>query len=256
MNFKPIKSEKVYRQVIQQIKEMIYEGEYKKGDQLPGERHLAQALQVSRAPVREAFRALEILGIVETRQGEGTFITGDISKALIEPLSMFFIIEKNDYQDLIEVRRLLEIEFVIRAAAEANEESIGTLDYYLEIAANSLNNQEDSYNADISFHNSLAKITKNSLLKGLYRTVFGVIAYYIRDAHREIFKEREKAKTLLKQHQNILLAIKQGDKKAGAHYMKEHIQYSARECGFVPKIEESMRPWPFFKDDHIFMNRE
>ena len=69
--FIPIKSTKVYQQVIIQIKDMIDKGTLKKGDKLPSERTLVEQLQVSRASIREALRALEVIGLIECRQGEG-----------------------------------------------------------------------------------------------------------------------------------------------------------------------------------------
>ena len=76
-SFKPIKNIKVYEQVIEQIKEMIYQGELKRGDKLPSERELRAQFNVSRASIREAFRVLEMIGLIESRPGEGTFIRSD-----------------------------------------------------------------------------------------------------------------------------------------------------------------------------------
>jgi len=72
--FNPIKITKVYEQVIQQIKDMIADGTLKKGDKLPSERDMAAMFGVSRTAIREALRSLEMLGLTESRQGEGTFI--------------------------------------------------------------------------------------------------------------------------------------------------------------------------------------
>ena len=72
--FSPIKNTKVYEQVIDQIKNMIDEGNLKKGDKLPSERSLVEQLKISRASIREALRALEVIGLIECRQGEGSYI--------------------------------------------------------------------------------------------------------------------------------------------------------------------------------------
>ena len=72
--FSPIKNTKVYEQVIDQIKEMINEGTLKKGDKLPSERDLAQQLNVGRTSIREAIRALEVIGLIDCKQGEGNYI--------------------------------------------------------------------------------------------------------------------------------------------------------------------------------------
>ena len=71
--FKKVKVERVYQKVIEQIGEMIKTGYLKKGDKLPPERELVEQLGVSRTSIREAVRVLEILGVIESRQGEGNF---------------------------------------------------------------------------------------------------------------------------------------------------------------------------------------
>ena len=87
MDFKPIKSEKVYENVIRQMKENIYKGNLKKGTKLPSERELSSILGVSRAAVREALSALDVLGVVETKPGEGTYIVNDVSSAIRNALA-------------------------------------------------------------------------------------------------------------------------------------------------------------------------
>ena len=72
--FKPVKNMKVYEQVVDQIKEMVRVGKIKKGDKLPTERVMAEELQVSRTSIREAMRALEVVGLIESRQGAGNYI--------------------------------------------------------------------------------------------------------------------------------------------------------------------------------------
>ena len=82
----PNKTTKVYEQVIEQIKSKIKSGEIKKGDRLPSEREMAESIGVSRASVREAIRALEVVGLVESRQGAGNYIKTNFDNSLFEPL--------------------------------------------------------------------------------------------------------------------------------------------------------------------------
>ena len=75
MNISPINAKKVSQLIIEQFINMIKEGKLKMGDRLPPERTLAEMFNVSRASVREAFSAMEIIGLIEVRQGEGSYIT-------------------------------------------------------------------------------------------------------------------------------------------------------------------------------------
>ena len=78
--FISVKNKKVYEEVIEQIKDMIYNGILKKGDKLPSERDMVEELQVSRTSVREALRSLEVIGLIESRQGEGNFIKESLDR--------------------------------------------------------------------------------------------------------------------------------------------------------------------------------
>ena len=84
----PIKSTRIYEEIVRQVKPLIAEGRLKSGDRLPPERELAEKFVVSRTSVREALRALESLGLVEIRAGEGAFVREISVDALIEPLAL------------------------------------------------------------------------------------------------------------------------------------------------------------------------
>src|ERR1051326_3600983 len=88
MDIEPIKSTRIYEEIVRQIKTMISEGRLKSGDQLPPERDLAEKFVVSRTSVREALRALESVGLIEIRPGEGAFVKEVSVEALVEPLAL------------------------------------------------------------------------------------------------------------------------------------------------------------------------
>src|SRR5713101_7110436 len=87
----PIKSTRIYQEIVRQVKAMIAEGRLKSGDQLPPERDLAEKFVVSRTSVREALRALESLGLIEIRPGEGTFVRGVSVEEVIENMELVMV---------------------------------------------------------------------------------------------------------------------------------------------------------------------
>ncbi|MBD1380100.1 FadR/GntR family transcriptional regulator [Metabacillus arenae] len=99
---------KVYEQILKQIREIIEHDGLKAGDKIPSERELAERLTVGRSSVREAFRALELLGIIETRRGEGTFIKDFKDHHLVDLLGTFILQDTNAKADLLEMNELLE----------------------------------------------------------------------------------------------------------------------------------------------------
>src|SRR5713101_5118674 len=86
-----IRKTKVYEKVAQQIQRLIRDGLLKPGDMLPPERELAEMFQASRSSLRDAIRALELMGLVAARQGEGTVVRDPSAEALINPLSTMLL---------------------------------------------------------------------------------------------------------------------------------------------------------------------
>jgi len=107
--FRPIKSEKIYKMVIDQVKDLIEDGRLSPGDRLPPERELASMLTVSRASVRQAISALEALGIIDIRHGDGTYVAEESSNDnVIESFSSLLIKEQMSPDEIMETRLLIE----------------------------------------------------------------------------------------------------------------------------------------------------
>src|SRR6266571_2736546 len=115
----PIKSTRIYEEIVRQVKQLIAEGRLKSGDRLPPERELAEKFVVSRTSVREALRALESLGLIEIRAGEGTFVRQVSVDALVGPLALMMTSQREAIGELFEARRVLEPAIVALAAIGA-----------------------------------------------------------------------------------------------------------------------------------------
>lgn len=224
-SFKPIKNVKVYRQVIDQIKEMIYKGEFKKGDRLPSERDLRDQLNVSRASIREAFSVLEILGLIESRPGEGTFIAGDREKNFLEPLSMVLMLEDNIAEELVELRRVLEIDCVRLAADRVTPEELEEMKKYIGILAASSGREEISIEADRMFHYTIAKSSKNKVLYDVMTAISEAMDFHIKYTRTKLVSERDTMNNFLRHHQEIYEAIKDGKSNEAMEAMKKHLDY-------------------------------
>src|SRR2546427_6289572 len=132
MELAPIKSTRIYEEIVRQIKAMIAEGRLKSGDQLPPERDLAEKFLVSRTSVREALRALESLGLIEIRPGEGTFVREVSIESLIQPLALVMVSQREAIGELFEARRLLEPALAALAARRATPEELQEMHRILE----------------------------------------------------------------------------------------------------------------------------
>ena len=141
--FKPVKNMKVYEQVVDQIKEMVRVGQIKKGDKLPTERVMAEELQVSRTSIREAMRALEVVGLIESRQGAGNYIREEFDDVLLEPLSIVFMLQNGTNKDIFELREVLELSTIFLSVMRISDEELKKLGGLVERFKTSRDEEEN-----------------------------------------------------------------------------------------------------------------
>lgn len=223
--FNPIRNTKVYEQVIDQIKDMIADGTLKKGDRLPSERSLVEQLQVSRASLREALRALEVIGLVECKQGEGNYIKTSFENNLLEPLSIMYRLERSNPKEIWELRKTMEVEAVGLAAKRVTDVQLKELSKLLL----SFNDEEDeNYNAEIDkqFHYKLAECSGNILIYNILKTVSVLVEDFIKGARTKILMDKENKKVLFKQHKAMLIAVEKHSSVDARKAMREHLDYA------------------------------
>ncbi|MGF7057608.1 FadR/GntR family transcriptional regulator [Brassicibacter mesophilus] len=222
--FTQIKNKKIYEQVIEQIQEMIMNGTLKKEDKLPSERDLAEMLGVSRTSIREAFRSLEIIGLIESRQGEGTYIKGDLESGIFEPLSVMFMLNKGKSRDVLELRKVIEIEAARLAATRIESSQKDELIQIIEELKNA-DNEKDSAEIDKKFHYKIAELTGNYLILTLLNAISSLMEAFIKDARLKIMSEAKNRDTLIIHHKEICDAIISNNSDKAALAMKAHLDY-------------------------------
>ena len=159
--------------VIGRIRELISTGDLTPDSRLPIEKDLAESFGVSRGSLREAVRALCIMGVLETRQGDGTYVTSLDSRLLLEPMKFMVELQAPEHRhDIHVVRRLLESEAASRAALNITVEEIETAQEILNsvealVSADPVTEHEAIMNADIAFHRVVAHAANNSALAAL-----------------------------------------------------------------------------------------
>ena len=220
--FSNITNKKIYQQVINQIQDMILSGKLKKGDKLMSERELSEKMGVSRTSIREALRVLETMGIIEGRQGEGNFICNNIESSLIQPISMMFILNNGSYEEILELRNMIELEAVKLAAIRGTEEEFEELKM---ISQNLTNNDEncDKEDIDKKIHYKIACMSKNFLIKSLYKISLNLLEDFIVNSRQKIVNYYNEEEILNNQHKKICDAIIAREPENAYKYMKEHL---------------------------------
>lgn len=225
MAFRPIKSTKVYEQVIDQIKNMIVDGTLKKGDRLPSERELVEHLEVSRTSVREAIRSLQIMGLIECRQGEGNFINRNFENTLLEPISIMYMLQKNNPEEILDVRKIIETGTVVLAAKKINESELKGLKDIAD-AFKVCRNEEDNVRFDKEFHYKIAKASGNLLIVNILNAMSSLMDSFLKNARKKILVDEENVIVLANQHELIYEAIRDGDEVRASEEMKKHLDFT------------------------------
>ncbi|MBB6696577.1 FadR/GntR family transcriptional regulator [Clostridium algidicarnis] len=223
--FYPIKNTKVYEQVIEQIKQMVDDGTLKKGDKLPSERDLVEQLNVSRASIREALKALEVIGLIDCKQGEGNYIKTSFEDNLFEPLSIMFMLEESDPESIWELRKIMEVEAAGLASKRINNKDLKELKELTERFLD-LDNEEIHAEIDKKFHYKIAKCCGNILIYNILKTLSNLVDHFIKDIRKSILVDKGNKEILFSQHHNIYLSMESHDSKAARKAMGEHFDFA------------------------------
>jgi GntR family transcriptional repressor for pyruvate dehydrogenase complex len=221
--FKPVENKKLYQHIVDQIQNMILDGTLKAGDKLPSEREMVNLFGVSRTSIREAIRALDILGLVECRQGDGNFIRKDFDTGLFEPLSIMFKLHDGNALELFKARKMLEMEAVPLAVKNISEEQKTELKSIMD-KLEKAKTEPEKVKYDAEFHFKIIEFSDNYLLKCFYNAVSTIMKSFMVDA-RKVFLRAEKMNVLSALHREIFDAIISGDSEKAVKAVSGHFDF-------------------------------
>jgi len=220
---RPVKS---YEWVMNELKLRLDRGEMRAGDRLPSVEELAKTYGVGRSTVREALSALKAMGLIDIRQGGGTFVK-DPPAAPPHPSHLHpdsWIERSENLRHLLEVRRLLETGSAALAARQRTEDDLRALSETLSGMRNNLHDEAYGEQADVRFHLQIAAATHNPVLIELMQSLSRKLHDSMRDMRALWFyAERSSAERLLKEHTAIYEAVAARDGEKAAARMEAHI---------------------------------
>ena len=120
-------SGRFYEYVIDNIRQMIADGELQAGQKLPSERELAEKFNVSRVPIREALKILEYMGVLDSSPGDGTYVKNTSAQSLVSKMDFSFDATADTIRDLLELRIVLETFAAYHAAQRRTDEDIASI---------------------------------------------------------------------------------------------------------------------------------
>lgn len=219
---KQVKSKKIYEIVAEQLTEMIMEGQFKQAERLPSVQQLSEDFDVGRSAIREALSALKAMGLIEIRQGEGTFVKKtavDLSGKMIPS-----VLEQEDLKQLFEVRKLNETGAAAIAAEKRSDADLRKLERILHEMKLAEGDGSLGEQADIAFHMAIVSAAGNQMLERLMTTISETVEESMKEARQLfLYSNEEKMKQLYEEHAAIYEAVKEQDSDAAYRAMYDHI---------------------------------
>lgn len=163
----------LYEQIANLMEQQILKN-YEDGYRLPSEQQLADQFQVSRTIVREALKLLKERGLIDSKTGSGAYVTKPDSHNISNVMSRIICMDQINYNDVFDVRIILETEAAVRAARYADELQLSEMEACLEKLKNQELSPEERSSYDFNFHYLIAKASRNPLLAVLTEAVGAV----------------------------------------------------------------------------------
>ncbi len=219
---------KEYRKVIDYVQQLLQEDRLRIGQKLPTERELADEIGVGRYSVREGLRIMENMGVIESIQGSGNYLSGNIRENLLQSLNMFLLMKQTNYHEIIQLRRAIEIQMFRNVAGKISENLIDQLKTLLTQMEKE-GSPEDAV-LDKKFHDILLEASGNQLMIGIMQALSNVCQDLI--THVLASADSEMKNELFRTHWEILHALENNDPDKG--YREIHKHY---DC--IEKINKS-----------------
>ena len=205
--------------VARSLLDYLVSGGIKVGQRLPAERDLAEAFGVGRSAVREALKSLNLLGLVEIRQGDGTYLKRPESTLLPQVLEWGLLLGERQTLELVEARQGIEVMSARLAALRQDDELLRDLAEILERMRLSQQSPQEFIEADVAFHLRLAKGAQNQVVYDMLSSLSSLLGVWVQ---RAVHATEELSGTY-REHEVVYEAVSAGDPAAAAEAMTAHM---------------------------------
>ena len=210
-------------QIIRTLTEYFFSGDFLGGSRLPSERQLAESLGVSRAAVREAIQSLGLLGVVEIRQGDGTYLTSSGSEILPRVIEWGLFIGERRIMDLVEARQQIEVSLAGLAARRRSDDDLARLEQ-LHAEMDAAPDAKAFVELDVEFHSTIARAAGNGALAGMLASITTLLRVWMA---RSLQAAGETSGSNA-EHRAIVDAIAAKDPRSAQSAMRRHLRNAER----------------------------
>jgi len=243
--FKSINEERktFSRKVVEHIRELIVSGQLKEGDKLPPERELAEKMDVSRPTIREAFKILSAVGLLEIKQGSGVYVTDQ--SARLDNLAQILFLQSDSIHELFEVRKMVEAASAAKAAVCGTPEFLDeicrtTEECYERVMVNpefASQEERETYlsDSDQTFHLMVAEAAGNEVVVRIMTNLIDLL----RQSRMQSMKIPGRVEQSLREHMRIAQKLKDNDPESARSFMIEHL--TSVETDLLQEIKDAIK---------------
>ena len=220
----PFKKTRIPEEIADRLRLLVLDGTYPPGRPLPSERLLAARFGVSRGSIRDAFRILEMIGLLETRHGLGTYPRELTVDRLVAPLASALTYARDLQDELLDIRRMFEPAVARVAATRATDEDLADLHRVLDTQRRKLKHGRPAIVEDTAFHAVLARATHNRVVVRIMATLNDLLV----ESRTLALKQKGRPERSVEGHEAVVAALGRRDADEAARAMHEHIDQIAR----------------------------
>ena len=218
-HIRPVTRSTLPQEIVNAIADLIMRRIWRPGDMIPSEKELAARFQVGRSTIREAVKSLVVLGVLEARVGEGSFVREPTSELLSGAFRWGLLLSERNLGDLVDVRVTIETECAGRAARACTKEAAAWLLDLIEQMHGQQNDHEQFMMLDNQFHIRIAQMAENAIFSSIASTIQTIVRLWYPVTY---YAPETKAVTLT-EHLAIARAIESGDEAGARAAMQQHL---------------------------------
>lgn len=207
-------------EVAQSLLSFLLSGELRPGDRIPGERTLSQTLGVGRSALREALKSLTLLGLLEVKPGDGTYLSSTHSSLLPRIVEWGILLGEQHITDLVEARQEIEVSLAGLAAQRRTPEDVTALSDALRAMYDSADDREAYADADVDFHLVVAAVSRNTVLAGVLANIRSLLRVWT----TRVVTDEAALRDSLALHPPVFEAIRDGDADRARAAMAHHME--------------------------------
>jgi GntR family transcriptional repressor for pyruvate dehydrogenase complex len=221
-----LKQTSLIDQIVTEIEEKISSGQFKNGDMLASQDELSKTMGVSRASLREAFNRLQLMGLIEIKQGRGTFVRELIPTDFMSSLDSFLILKKDSAIQLLEARLEIESSVAKMAAEKGNKEKILNIEKALIGMGDAIKSDDivKFIERDVKFHVAMAESCDNEIMTKIVEIIRRLMKQLIERVFYDVaVDQHELMRVTYHFHQKVYDAILQCNPEEAKKYMQDHL---------------------------------